>query len=824
MALLQYYAPTVIITVKTASAGPGLVCADSAAAAAAPPALSDLNWQMKASQLVDHGCFSQARKERLARVCFDDSRGLTFVKNYANRVSSSVNLDGQHAKQYYLSYGAAAAIFKWVDSELEVVVMHNSLKVSVFSPSSCLSIDATSAQNLELVQPLASASARDCKPGVGAKVGGVGSVFSVLKNTRTTGGTRLLRASLLQPLRAKATLKSRLDCIDELTVQESMFFALQRILQKFPKDVDRVAALFAFKSRKFVGVAAASSSSCRQSRSMGGKVSSLISAIIMLHDALALLPELGDSLRGAKSSLLQEVFSDVCSNPEAEALRAQICLVLSPDVLLGHGSAIAKRNPCLVVNAGVDGLLDVARHALDTTTEAIFALGKRYSDNLNLPGLKLPLSVSRGFYLSIPIADLQDGSRDLPPEFIQVTTSRKMINCSSQELISLNERRGDFFTQCCRQTERALEELCDVVRGSLGFLQALSESISLLDMMVNAFAHLANAADENAPYTRPEFNDDAKIVIEAGRHPVTERVTPGAAFVPNSITLSESASLVVLMGPNMSGKSTLLRQVALAAILAHMGCFVPAQAASFPILDRVLTRIGTGDDIESNSSTFMTEMREMAFIGQNATPRSLVLIDELGRGTATEDGFAIAFSSAEFLLQTKAFTIFATHMPRMAELARLYAEARVLHMEVEAESNYLRFKHVLKQGSIQFDHYGLQLAKTAGIPDSVIETATAITQKLDEKEMQKQQPENAQGGRSTSGSGSESPHLQQAKQYTDLKEDAQRDMWLMQQLTQLKQTANSLPIEQVLQSMECLREKYLAYNGETDLHSKVRRV
>lgn len=208
-------------------------------------------------------------------------------------------------------------------------------------------------------------------------------------------------------------------------------------------------------------------------------------------------------------------------------------------------------------------------------------------------------------------------------------------------------------------------------------------------------------------------------------------------FQPNSIFMSEASNMLVVMGPNMSGKSTYLQQVCLVVILAQIGCYVPARFATMRVVDRIFTRMGTMDNLESNSSTFMTEMRETAFIMQNVSNRSLIVMDELGRATSSSDGLAMAWSCCEHLLSLKAYTVFATHMDSLAELATIYPNVKVLHFHVDIRDNRLDFKFQLRDGTLHVPHYGLLLAEVAGLPNTVIETARTITSRITDKEMKR---------------------------------------------------------------------------------------
>ncbi|VFQ64713.1 unnamed protein product [Cuscuta campestris] len=296
--------------------------------------------------------------------------------------------------------------------------------------------------------------------------------------------------------------------------------------------------------------------------------------------------------------------------------------------------------------------------------------------------------------------------------------------------MQLNMRNKSAAKECYLRTEVCLEALMDAIRQDVSVLTLLSEVLCLLDMIVNSFAHMISTKPVDR-YVRPQFTYDGPLAIDSGRHPILESIHND--FIPNNIYLSEASNMVIVMGPNMSGKSTYLQQVCLIVILAQIGCYVPARFANLRVTDRIFTRMGTVDCLEHNSSTFMTEMKETAFIMQNISHRSLVVMDELGRATSSSDGFAMAWSCCEQLLALKAYTIFATHMENLSELATLYPNVKMLHFYVEVKNNRMDFKFQLKDGQSHVPHYGLMLAGVAGLPSSVIETAKRITSTITQK-------------------------------------------------------------------------------------------
>ncbi|KNA15413.1 hypothetical protein SOVF_098510 [Spinacia oleracea] len=502
---------------------------------------------------------------------------------------------------------------------------------------------------------------------------------------------------------------------DELMSNEQLFFGLSQVLRKFPKETDRVLCHFCFKPKVTNKVLAGDSAK---------KSQIIISSIILLKTALDALPLLSTVLKDAKSFLLGNIYKSISENEKYALIKQRIGEVIDDDVVHARVPFIARTQQCFAIKAGIDGLLDVARRTFCDTSEAIHKLTNTYREDFSLPNLKLPFNNRQGFYFSIPQKDVNG---KLPNKFIQVVKHGNNLHCSTLELASLNVRNKSAAAECCVRTELCLEALNNSIREDVSALTLLAEVLCLLDMIVNSFAHMISTKPVDR-YIRPGFTDSGPLAIDAGRHPILESIHND--LIPNNVFLSEASNMAVVMGPNMSGKSTYLQQVCLIVILAQIGCYLPARFATIRVVDRIFTRMGAIDNLESNSSTFMTEMRETAFILQNVSPRSLIVMDELGRATSSSDGFAIAWSVCEQLLSLKAYTIFATHMENLSELATLYPNVKILHFHVDIRNNRLDFKFQLKDGPRHIPHYGLLLAGVAGLPNPVIETASVITSRL----------------------------------------------------------------------------------------------
>ncbi|XP_017426176.1 DNA mismatch repair protein MSH4 isoform X2 [Vigna angularis] len=675
-----------------------------------PPNKLASNCSSAVTELVDR-FYGSVRKVVLARGCFDDTKGAILIKNLAAKEPSALGLDTYY-KQYYLCLAAAAATLKWTEAEKGIVVTNHSLLVTFNGSFDHMNIDATSVHNLEIIEPFHSSLLGTSKQ--------KRSLFHMLKTTKTIGGTRLLRANLLQPLKDIETINARLDCLDELMSNEQLFFGLCQILRKFPKETDRVLCHFCFKPKKVIAEALA------VERAKKSQV--LVSGVILLKTALDALPLLSKVLKDVKSSLLSNIYKSVCENEKYDLIKKRIGEVIDEDVLHARVPFVACTQQCFAVKAGIDGLLDISRRSFCETSEAIHNLANTYREDFKLPNLKLIFKNRQGFHFVIPQKNIQG---KLPSKFIQVVKHGNNIHCSTLELASLNARNKSAAAECYTRTEVCLEELMDNIRENVSVLTLLAEVLCLLDMIVNSFAHMISTKPVDR-YTRPEFTENGPLAIDSGRHPILESIHND--FVANNIFLSEASNMVIVMGPNMSGKSTYLQQLCLIVILAQVGCYVPARFSTLRVVDRMFTRMGAVDNLESNSSTFTTEMKETAFIMQNVSRRSLIVMDELGRATSSTDGFAMAWSCCEHLLSLKAYTIFASHMENISELATIYPNVKILHFLVDLKNNHLDFKFQLKEGTTRIPHYGLLLAEVAGLPSSVIETARAITTRIAEKE------------------------------------------------------------------------------------------
>ncbi|KAL9274463.1 DNA mismatch repair protein MSH4-like protein, partial [Drosera capensis] len=473
-------------------------------------------------------------------------QGAVLVKDLAAKEPSALSLDTYY-KQYYLCLAAASATIRWIEADKGVIITSHSLVVTFNGSFDHMSIDATSVQNLELIEPFHSNLL-----GTSNKKN---SLFHMLKTTTTVGGpkavlfvtdgaqnlsrerTRLLRANLLQPLKDIETINARLDCLDELVSNEQLFFGLVQVLRKFPKETDRVLCQFCYKPKKITNEVLAVDSSKRSQM--------LISSIILLKTALDALPLLSKVLKDARSFLLANIYNSICENEKYASIRQRIGEIIDEDVVHARVTFIALTQQCFAVKAGIDGLLDIARRTFCDTSEAIHNLANKYREDFKLPHLKLPFNNRQGFYFSVPKKDVEGNP---PSKFIQVVQHGNNLHFSTLELASLNMRNKSAAKECFMRTELCLEALNDAIREDVSVLTLLAEVLCLLDMLVNSFAHMVS----NRPvdrYNRPQFTEFGPLAIDAGRHPILESIHND--FISNSIFLSEASNMVIVMGPNM---------------------------------------------------------------------------------------------------------------------------------------------------------------------------------------------------------------------------------------------------------------------------------
>ncbi len=507
------------------------------------------------------------------------------------------------------------------------------------------------------------------------------TLFSVLDRCVCGMGSRLLRHWLHHPLRDPAALGARHGAVEALLERSApVHGSLRRCA-----DVERITARVALKSAR--------------PRELAG-----------LRDTLSLLPELKATIP-AGSDLLQRMGDDLQAPPAALEL-LQRAVAPEPAAQLRDGGVIAE---------GYSTELDELRRLQSGAGEFLVALEARERERTGIPNLRVAYNHVHGYYIEVT----NSHAAKIPAEYRRRQTLKNAERYITPELKAFEDKALSARDRALALEKSLYDELLQKLGAHLAPLQRIARALAQLDVLA-AFAAVA----QERSYCRPQFADDIRIEIEGGRHPVVEGQVE--RFIANDARLAPSRQLLLITGPNMGGKSTYMRQVALIALMAHAGSFVPARAARLGPLDQIFTRIGAADDLAGGRSTFMVEMTESANILHNATAQSLVLMDEVGRGTSTFDGLALAWAIARQLLErNKALTLFATHYFEMTRIALEYKEAANVHLDAVEHKDSIVFLHAVEEGPAS-QSYGLQVAQLAGVPKAVIQRARRILQQLEE--------------------------------------------------------------------------------------------
>lgn len=534
-------------------------------------------------------------------------------------------------------------------------------KISVETPADSIRIDPQSRRNLELEQNLSG--------------GRENTLLSVLDNTVTPMGTRLLRRWLLQPKRDLTTLQQRQAAIGNL-IEQDVIAAVQTLLKPLG-DIERIVtrvALSSARPRDFV----------------------------QLRRMLTALPNLHQSLSGTQARLLKQIDRELGTFPELLELLNR-AIIEEPPVLIRDGGVIAE---------GYHAELDRLRNLHLNANDFLRDLEQRERERTGVSTLKVGYNKVHGFFIEISRAH----NIQLPADYQRRQTLKNAERYITAELKTHEDQVLSASEKALALEKSLYEELFKLIQPELAALTHCAAALAELDALTN----LAERA-QTFNYVAPQLTAEQGLSIQAGRHPVVEAVQK-THFCPNDLQLNEQ-SMLVITGPNMGGKSTYMRQTALIVIMAYMGSYVPADSAVIGPIDQIFTRIGASDDLASGRSTFMVEMNEAANILNNASAQSLVLMDEVGRGTSTFDGLALAWSCAEKLVRDiGAYTLFATHYFEMTQLPGLYDKACNVHLDAIEHGDKIVFLHQLKPGAAN-QSYGLQVAQLAGVPNDVIQAA-----------------------------------------------------------------------------------------------------
>jgi DNA mismatch repair protein MutS len=572
-----------------------------------------------------------------------------------------LNLAGFGCEDMTMAIASAGALLQYAEDTQRSSLLHlQALKVE--QRDDCIILDAISQRNLELENDLTGRKDH--------------SLLQIIDTTATAMGSRLLRRWVHRPTRDHQSLRLRHNAVSTL-LHNRNFIEIQTCLRNV-NDIERILTRIAFKSAR-------------------------PRDLLQLRTTLETLPDLRGKLGVIDSPQLQTLLLEISDFPD---LYKYLCdaLVDSPPVTIRDGGVIAK---------GFDPELDELTTLSTDAGQFLLDLETQEKLRTGLSNLKVGYNRVHGYYIEIS----RHQSESVPTHYHRRQTLKSTERFITEELKSFEDKVLSAKSKALTREKMLYGQILDHVFEDLARLQKTASAIAEVDLLT-CFAERAESLD----YSQPKFTDAAGIDIQAGRHAVVEQIQT-EAFIANDTCMNEGRRMLIITGPNMGGKSTYMRQTALIIILAHIGSFVPAKSATFGPIDRIFTRIGAGDDLARGQSTFMVEMTEAANIVNNATENSLVLMDEIGRGTSTYDGLALAWACASYLAEkVRAYTLFATHYFELTALPEQSESVENVHLDAVEHGEQIVFMHAVKDGPANRS-YGLQVAQLAGIPVSIIEQA-----------------------------------------------------------------------------------------------------
>jgi len=587
--------------------------------------------------------------------------------------------------------GAAGALLRYID-ELQPAGTPHLTRPKIERAAGTMPLDEMTRRNLELVESLRGAETS-------------GTLLSVLDKTLTPMGARMLRQWLLAPLVDRARIEARLDAVESLgnvLIRSALREALDGV-----RDIERLG-----------GKSATGRATPRELRALGDSMGRLPAVYAALERACAAVVTGQAGILGGHAQSW-DACADLCEE-------IQTLLVERPPVAIGDEPSIRD---------GVDTALDEWRVLRDGGKDGIARIQSEERTRTGISSLKVGYNKVFGYFIEVT----NSNSHLVPADY-----QRRQTLTGAERYVtpSLKEYEERVLTAAERVEERE-RELFDKLRSRVGSQISRLQSVAMTIAGLDVLSTLAEVASSES-YVKPELTDGFDLEITAGRHPVVERMMPREKFIPNDLALTEDARMMILTGPNMAGKSTILRQVGLIVLMAQVGSFVPASRARIGVVDRLFTRVGASDNLVRGQSTFMVEMSETSAILHTATGRSLVLLDEIGRGTSTYDGISIAWSVSEHLHdQVGCKTVFATHYHELTQLADSLVAVRNYNVRVREVGDQVLFLHRLEPGGADRS-YGIEVGRLAGLPHSVLARAKELLLVLEAEQIVPRSPRSAQ--------------------------------------------------------------------------------
>lgn len=584
------------------------------------------------------------------------------------------SLEALGLKDRSLTVIASGALMEYLIETQKSSLEHMN-RLELYAVDDYMILDSSTRRNLELTETLRDKEKR-------------GSLLWVLDKTKTAMGARLLRTYIEQPLIRKDRIEERLDAIEQLNREAINREELREYLNPI-YDLERLMTRISLKTAN-------------------------PRDLISFKTSLSYLPYIRQLLAGYPSGLLHQIYEDLDGLEDIHQL-LEDSIIEDPPLQIKEGG---------IIKDGYLEHIDELKHAKTDGKQWLAELETKEREASGIKNLKIKYNKVFGYYF-----DVTNSYKELVPEhFIRKQTLANSERYTTEELDKLADTILGSEDKLCALEYETFCDIREKISGEIKRVQRTAHAVAMLDVM----ASLAYVTEQNH-YIRPVMNEEGRLKIQGGRHPVVEKMIPNDLFIRNDTELDINENrIVIITGPNMAGKSTYMRQTALIVLLAQMGCYVPADQADIGIVDRIFTRVGASDDLASGQSTFMVEMSEVANILRNATANSLLILDEIGRGTSTYDGLSIAWSVVEYISnfhRLGAKTLFATHYHELTELEGQLPGVHNYCIAVKEQGDDIVFLRKIMRGGADRS-YGIQVAKLAGLPQDVIERANEILSEL----------------------------------------------------------------------------------------------
>ncbi len=606
--------------------------------------------------------------------------GYHFIQEIAHKKLTDhfkvVALDGFGVEEFKLATGAAGALLYYLEENQKTSLSHIS-KVVLFEAKDAMYIDAPTRKNLEIFENIHGGEVRN--------------LLWVMDSCLMPFGKRRLRRELQEPLINTISIEERLDGVEELKNKEFLRQELREVMKNI-RDVERITARLACK------------------RIMPREM-------VALKESLNFYPKAKEMVDGCESIIIENICNGI-GNFDREVAKIENALLDSPSPTMDQGG---------IIEQGYSKKLDDLRSIARGGKEWLLDFERTEKQRTGIASLKVSYNSVFGYYIDVTKANL----KLVPDNYIRKQTLANSERFYTPELKEFEQKILSAEDDIKELEQELYIELRDDIAKSAGAILATTKQLAILDVL-QSFAQSAVLNN----YTRPEINTGKKVSITEGRHPVVEKILEKGSYIPNDVMLDrDSNQILIITGPNMAGKSTYLRQVALITIMAQVGSFVPAKEAKIGVVDKIFTRIGASDDISRGVSTFLAEMMETANILNNVSENSLVILDEVGRGTSTYDGLSLAWAIVEYLHSTKRpRTLFATHFHELTRIEDFLKGVKNFNFLVKEWGDEIIFLRKLGAGPSD-QSYGIQVARLAGLPDSVIQRAKKVLRDFQEGEV-----------------------------------------------------------------------------------------